>query len=87
MQNALNEIQYSYRHDSQARFPQPKCSEGTREAILKDLLQWAHTSSSQDVPGVCWLRGSAGVGKSAIAQTIAEGCEGNGLLGSFFFSR
>ncbi|KAF9258428.1 hypothetical protein L218DRAFT_838255, partial [Marasmius fiardii PR-910] len=74
-------------HNSQARFPQPKCSEGTREEILEDLLQWARSCPSQEVPGVCWLRGSAGVGKSAIAQTVAERCEGKGLLASFFFSR
>ncbi|KAF9254271.1 hypothetical protein L218DRAFT_886647, partial [Marasmius fiardii PR-910] len=42
---------------------------------------------SQDIPGVCWLRGSAGAGKSAIAQTVAERCEGNRLVASFFFSR
>ncbi|KAF9263204.1 hypothetical protein L218DRAFT_839970, partial [Marasmius fiardii PR-910] len=72
-------------HNSQARFPQPKCAEGTRETILKDLLQWAHTSPSQEVPCVCWLWGSAGAGKSAIAQTVAERCEGNKLLASFFF--
>ncbi|KAF9259982.1 hypothetical protein L218DRAFT_974492 [Marasmius fiardii PR-910] len=78
---------YSYCHNSQARFPQPKCSEGTREEILKDLLQWICSSSSQDVPGVCWLWGLAGAGKSAIAQTIAERCEGKELLVSFFFSR
>ncbi|KAF9255636.1 hypothetical protein L218DRAFT_839517, partial [Marasmius fiardii PR-910] len=74
-------------HNSQARFPQPKCSEGTRKEILKDLLQWICSSSSQDVPGVCWLWGSAGAGKSAIAQTIAERCEGKELLVSFFFSK
>ncbi|KAF9263195.1 hypothetical protein L218DRAFT_831388, partial [Marasmius fiardii PR-910] len=73
-------------HNSQARFPQPKCAEGTREAILEDLFQWAHTSPSE-ISGVCWLRGSAGVGKSAIAQTVAERCEGNNLLVSFFFSK
>lgn len=35
-----------------------------------------------------WLYGSAGVGKSAIMQTIAELCHAKGLLlASFFFSR
>ncbi|KAF9254195.1 hypothetical protein L218DRAFT_938799 [Marasmius fiardii PR-910] len=87
IQEALESIQYSYRHNSQARFPQPKCAEGTHEAILKALLWWAHTSPSQEVPGVCWLWGSAGVDKSAIAQTVAERYEGNKLLASFFFSR
>jgi hypothetical protein len=35
-----------------------------------------------------WLKGSAGVGKTAIAGSIAERCAGNGnLIASFFFSR
>ena len=35
-----------------------------------------------------WLYGSAGVGKSAIAQTVAEMCYDSGfLIASFFFSR
>ncbi|KAF9255822.1 hypothetical protein L218DRAFT_991693 [Marasmius fiardii PR-910] len=80
----LPSIQYSYHHNSRARFPQPKCSEGTREEILEDLLKWACSDLSQGTPGICWLRGSAGAGKSAIAQTIAERCEG---LASLFFSR
>ncbi|KAF9261597.1 hypothetical protein L218DRAFT_839976, partial [Marasmius fiardii PR-910] len=73
-------------HDAHARFPYPKCSEGTREEVLKELLEWAQMSPSQDVSTrVRWLRGSAGVGKSAIAQTLAEKCEGKELLATFFF--
>ncbi|KAF9259098.1 hypothetical protein L218DRAFT_1061915, partial [Marasmius fiardii PR-910] len=40
-----------------------------------------------DIPGVCWLHGSAGTGKSAIAQTVVEACKGEQLLATFFFSR
>ncbi|KAF9254771.1 hypothetical protein L218DRAFT_1009307 [Marasmius fiardii PR-910] len=87
IQEALIKIQYSYRHDSQARFPQPKCSEGTRKVILSDLMGWACSDLSPEIAGVCWLRGSAGTGKSAIAQTIAEASEGKNLLATFFFSR
>ena len=37
---------------------------------------------------ILYLFGSEGTGKSAIAQTIAEYCQANGILGaSFFFSR
>ncbi|KAF9264438.1 hypothetical protein L218DRAFT_1027996, partial [Marasmius fiardii PR-910] len=74
-------------HDSQARFPQPRCSEDTQEQVLSEVLEWAHSSLSPKVPGICWLWGSAGVGKSAIAQTIAERCDGKKLLATFFFSR
>ncbi|KAF9260957.1 hypothetical protein L218DRAFT_827068, partial [Marasmius fiardii PR-910] len=77
-------------HDAHARFPYPKCSEGTREEVLGELLKWAQSRPTlflRKVSGVCWLRGSAGVGKSAIAQTVAERCENKELLASFFFSR
>ncbi|KAF9255337.1 hypothetical protein L218DRAFT_1035842, partial [Marasmius fiardii PR-910] len=88
IKEALTGIDYSYRHDSQARFPPPKCSEGTREEILRQVLdKWACTRSWKNIPPVCWLRGSAGVGKSAIAQTVAERCQGRELIASFFFSR
>ncbi|KAF9259750.1 hypothetical protein L218DRAFT_837357, partial [Marasmius fiardii PR-910] len=74
-------------HDSHARFPQPKCAAGTRKKILTELLEWACSDLSEDIPGVCWVRGSAGTGKSAIAQTVAEACEGEQLLATFCFSR
>jgi len=49
-------------------------------------MQWIQdVVESEDV---LWLYGSAGAGKSAIAQTIAEMCAKLGLLvASFFFSR
>ncbi|KAF9263185.1 hypothetical protein L218DRAFT_831810, partial [Marasmius fiardii PR-910] len=74
-------------HNSQARFPQPKWSKGTTEQISSALQKWAGSNLWQDEPGICWLRGSAGSGKSAIAQTIAEVCEGKELPSSFFFSK
>ncbi|KIK62624.1 hypothetical protein GYMLUDRAFT_991642, partial [Collybiopsis luxurians FD-317 M1] len=86
---------------SGARYPPPMCLPGTREAILRDLNQWANigaesnysaarpnSAAEQDNPSVRWLYGPAGTGKSAIAQTFAETCAKNGtLLGSFFFWR
>jgi NACHT domain len=49
-------------------------------------MQWIQAiEESEDV---LWLYGSAGAGKSAIAQTIAEMCDELGLIiASFFFSR
>ncbi|KAF9260964.1 hypothetical protein L218DRAFT_871320, partial [Marasmius fiardii PR-910] len=90
IEEVLARINYSYRHNAHARFPYPKCSEGTREEVLAELLKWAQSSPTlllRKVSGACWLRGSAGVGKSAIAQTVAEKCEKKELLASFFFSR
>jgi hypothetical protein len=39
-------------------------------------------------PRIFWLNGLAGIGKSTVAQTIAEQCDQQGHLGAnFFFSR
>ena len=59
--------------------------EGTREAIIQEILDWLKkvTKSSS----ILWLRGPAGHGKTALEFTIAEICKREGLLiGSFFFS-
>uniref|UniRef100_A0A0W0EVF0 Putative nwd2 protein n=1 Tax=Moniliophthora roreri TaxID=221103 RepID=A0A0W0EVF0_MONRR len=61
-------------------------SEFTKEEIKDDILKWCRDPSSD--ANVFWVHGPAGVGKSAIAQTIAELADGEGLLASsFFFSR
>jgi len=71
--------------DSRARRDPPRCMEGTREAIIQEILDWLKkvTKSSS----ILWLRGPAGHGKTALEFTIAEICKREGLLiGSFFFS-
>jgi predicted ATPase len=48
-------------------------------------MAWAQR---EDDRPICWLKGSAGSGKSTIAQTIAQRCdESKRLAFSFFFSR
>ncbi|KIK62626.1 hypothetical protein GYMLUDRAFT_223892 [Collybiopsis luxurians FD-317 M1] len=75
-------------YDAGARYPPPMCLPGTREAILRDLNQWANSVADLHNAPVRWLFGPAGAGKSAIAQTFAQSCAENGtLLGSFFFWR
>ena len=69
-------------HDSNERFPQPKCLPFTRERILQRILNWIESDSSERI---LWLSGSAGTGKSAIAQTISERCKQNGRLAATFF--
>ncbi|KAF8815005.1 hypothetical protein BYT27DRAFT_7238561 [Phlegmacium glaucopus] len=73
-------------HDSGERFDAPKCHPNTRKAVLAEIMQWIqHIEESEDV---LWLYGSAGAGKSAIVQTIADMCAKLDLLvASFFFSR
>ena len=47
-----------------------------------------HITETPSSSNILYLLGSEGTGKSAIAQTIAEYCKTNGILGaSFFFSR
>ncbi|KAF8809740.1 hypothetical protein BYT27DRAFT_7337130 [Phlegmacium glaucopus] len=73
-------------HDSGKRFDAPKCHPNTREAVIEEIMQWIRDVDSEDV---LWLYGSAGTGKSALAQTIAEMCadpELGLLVASFFFA-
>lgn len=50
-------------------------------------MEWA-TDPKDEQSSVMWLRGPAGAGKSALAQSIAEILDAQKLLmASFFFSR
>lgn len=73
--------------DSSTRYPIPRCYPGTRRALL-DRFSSGVRDRQRD-RSVLWLRGPAGVGKSAIAQTLAEHCRDQiGRLGAaLFFSR
>jgi len=76
-------------HNSKERFDPPKCHENTREAVLTKIMDWI-MSRDPDTRDklIMWLRGAAGAGKSAIAQTLAELCEEQNLiLASYFFGR
>ncbi|KAK7015502.1 hypothetical protein VNI00_019117 [Paramarasmius palmivorus] len=73
-------------YDSEARFPPPNCHTGTRSQIIKKIIDWAENSSR--TASIVWLYGTAGLGKSAVAQHIAEKYAASGMLGgAFFFSR
>ncbi|ESK93417.1 nacht and wd40 domain-containing protein [Moniliophthora roreri MCA 2997] len=72
-------------YDSEQRFPPPNCHPGTRAEILAKLSQWIEGERRSS--RVFWLYGSAGVGKSAIAQNLAEKFTGRKIAASFFFSR
>ena len=81
-------------YDSPERQPHPKCLKGTRVKFLEYIYR------SLDTPGksqLVWVHGTAGVGKSAVAFTVAERMRGmrmekqtsseKRLAGTFFFSR
>ena len=77
-------------HDSAERYPPPNCHPDTRKAVRKIILDWIHDESS--TLSFFWLYGSAGAGKTAILQAIAEflcssSGSGHNFGGSFFFSR
>ena len=72
--------------DAKERFDPPRCAPETREAIIRDIIDWVERDEGPS--SILWLHGPAGAGKSAIAQTIAQNCKDNGLLlASHFFSR
>ncbi|KAJ7289442.1 hypothetical protein C8J57DRAFT_1628326, partial [Mycena rebaudengoi] len=74
-------------HNSGERFDEPACHPGTRSEILSLLLDWSLNVTPEATP-MLWLHGSAGAGKSAIAQEFAWRCHQDGRLGgSFFFKR
>ncbi|ESK95633.1 nacht and wd40 domain-containing protein [Moniliophthora roreri MCA 2997] len=71
--------------DSEQRFPPPNCHPGTRASTLNVLSKWVEDNSK--ITRVFWLFGTAGVGKSAIAQNLAEKYASSRLAAAFFFSR
>ncbi|CAG7850330.1 SubName: Full=Related to WD40-repeat protein (Notchless protein) {ECO:0000313/EMBL:CCA73885.1} [Serendipita indica DSM 11827] len=61
------------------------CLEGTREAVLQTIWNWANDSAS-DKP-IFWLCDIAGSGKSTVAMSAVESWRKKGVLGGrFFFS-
>ncbi|KAI6160428.1 hypothetical protein EDD17DRAFT_807205 [Pisolithus thermaeus] len=60
-----------------------KCLNGTRVEILAEIVDWIE-APEPDASRVFWLFGQAGVGKSAIAHTIALRYKELGRLGSCF---
>ncbi|KAJ3563272.1 hypothetical protein NP233_g9046 [Leucocoprinus birnbaumii] len=73
-------------HDSSERYPPPLCHPGTRQSFIEELTNWALGNAPDHPQRLAWMRGPAGVGKSAIAQSLAQ-LLGATLGASFFFSR
>lgn len=71
--------------NSRDREHEPQCLPETRVELLEQIISWSNTQSG---PGIFWLNGMAGTGKSTIARTIARTLDNQHRLGaSFFFSR
>ncbi|KAF5357859.1 hypothetical protein D9756_001838 [Leucocoprinus leucothites] len=75
IENPLKELMTHAIHgaevDSSERDPPPRCHPGTRMSILQEARRFFQDPKSPE--NIFWLCGSAGVGKSAIVQTLAEG--------------
>ncbi len=69
--------------DSAARDPPPLCHPGTRLELRKRIGTWLHDNQRQKA--LLWLNGPAGVGKSAILQTLAESLSASNRLGATLF--
>jgi len=69
--------------DSQDHYDR-RCFPGTRGQYISDITNWV-TESVDPPSSMYWMRGPAGVGKSAIAQTCAEKLKETGHLGAAFF--
>ena len=55
---------------SVGRWPQPRCHPGTRVDITKRIHTWLTDEDREQ--NMLWLSGPAGVGKTAVTQTIGE---------------
>jgi hypothetical protein len=82
---ALNDIPYA---EGVSFTSKPGCLHGTRGKILADILSFLNGTMPDHRKRVVLLTGTAGMGKSAIARTIAEHFYEQKRLGSsFFFDR
>lgn len=70
-------------HNSRARFDPPKCDEDTRVELIREISTWIEDRDSPTQ--LLCMTGAAGSGKSALQQTVAEGCASKGILAASFF--
>ncbi|KAF5329636.1 hypothetical protein D9619_009266 [Psilocybe cf. subviscida] len=74
--------------DAAERFDAPKCDEGTRTSMIRGMKNFVQEGGSASSPAMYWLHGPAGVGKSALGQSLALALKDEGdHAASFFFSR
>ena len=81
-------------YDSSQREYAPTCLPNTHTDVMSRIGDWlnetdtdADTNKDANHRPMCLLTGSAGLGKSTIAQTLAKDCaDAHILAGSFFFS-
>ncbi|KAF9442093.1 hypothetical protein P691DRAFT_765575 [Macrolepiota fuliginosa MF-IS2] len=73
-------------YDSSACNYTPWCQPGTCKQYIEDIFSWGAPAIGTDEPlPLFWMKGLAGIGKSAIAQTCAEELKDLGRLSTAFF--
>ncbi|RXW13197.1 hypothetical protein EST38_g12655 [Candolleomyces aberdarensis] len=73
-------------HNSAERYYAPKCHPETRVAVQKEVISWICDGDSDDQPkDIMWVTGPAGSGKTAIMGSVADTCQGKGILGATHF--
>ena len=72
--------------DSRVRFNSPRCTESTQLGIIQRIEEWIISNHCDGVqPSIFWLYGGAGVGKSAVAQSLSESFHAKKELAATFF--
>ncbi|RXW16153.1 hypothetical protein EST38_g9707 [Candolleomyces aberdarensis] len=73
-------------HNSAERYDAPKCLPETRVAVQDKVVSWISDKDSDDVPKeIMWVTGPAGSGKTAVMGSVADTCQGKGILGATHF--
>ncbi|KAF5320384.1 hypothetical protein D9758_018445 [Tetrapyrgos nigripes] len=66
-------------HDSETRYPPPKCHPETRTAVLSDISSWIRGAEAETQ--VHWLDGPAGVGRGTEPEIQVRWLDGPGSAG------
>ncbi|KAM6492901.1 hypothetical protein JOM56_011035 [Amanita muscaria] len=85
LDNLKEFVSFSALHDSSAQDPKRCCHPGTRKSVLCRMRTWMDDPNAPEQ--ILWLHGPAGVGKSAIAQTISNSYDRDKIGATFFFFR
>ncbi|RXW16146.1 hypothetical protein EST38_g9702 [Candolleomyces aberdarensis] len=73
-------------HNSAERCEAPKCHPETRVAVQEEVVSWiCDGDSDKECEGIMWVTGPAGSGKTAIMGSVADSCQGKGILGATHF--
>ncbi|RXW11847.1 hypothetical protein EST38_g14008 [Candolleomyces aberdarensis] len=73
-------------HNSAERCDAPKCHPETRVVVQDEVVSWICDGDGDDEPkDIMWVTGPAGSGKTAIMGSVADTCQGKGILGATHF--